>query len=898
MDGFPVYEDTYPPEYNQEPYLQYADDYIPEQPAYAEYEEIEGDIDILDEFEEEEDDLPEAWIPYPTYSDLLPGNGNQQVIIGASFPQAADLKQHYCDLYPEDCAKGLVERNGTISGNGTLEGDVGTGTGLNHVDLSGCGLALILLFLILLGLNSGLGGGEGDKGKARDAERPRSEKDRGQPGRDGKGKDPKDGKRKGETPEERAKRKAREEADKKASKKDENSGKRGRNGETPEEREARKAQERRNRQKGDGHNKVDRNGETPEERQKRKDRERRDRGRTDRANGDRDRNGETPEERQRRKDREAKQKERDRRNRSNNPSGETPEERQMRKDREKAQKERDRKRKDRENGGAHRETPEERQARKDRARNGRHSETPEERKARHDRERAKNGKGGKHPEETPEQRDARHKREKAEKDRKRKAQAQAPSAEGNGSKHGETPEERAARHKKAQEEKDKKRAAAKAQAEKDAKKKAAEEEAEKKKRKRDGQRSETPEERAERHKRKNETPEETAKRHKREKADREERAKRKNETPEETAARHKREKAEKANRGKGDQPAAVGDDSKSSSWLSPPLVLGLLLLLGLVALGGAGKAMQLPQGVPAWSDWRSPLPSWSDWTPPSFFHVPRTPIGGGLLNPDGGILGGIGSRSSPPLVRTSPRFLPSRSKSRWLVNEPAAHRDGPQININNVNSQGSGDPISFGSTSSGGPKVVVEEEVIVDAPPVMVQEKIWEPLSFRFTGPSNPDRLLNMLLTILLVSLPLLLDFIKDYPENAYTQPNYISSPVQLLILGALILLGLLIADYHFGWTTTIAPYAEVSIEGVQGGLTPVLVGAVETTEQLVWGLEDVLFGESRVLLGMGLAALGVFFLSQREPSLDIPETEFARPTTQALVFLGALLLGMFFWNA
>ncbi|WWC57900.1 uncharacterized protein I303_100435 [Kwoniella dejecticola CBS 10117] len=673
MDGFPVYEDTYPPEYNQEPYLQYADDYIPEQPAYAEYEEIEGDIDILDEFEEEEDDLPEAWIPYPTYSDLLPGNGNQQVIIGASFPQAADLKQHYCDLYPEDCAKGLVERNGTISGNGTLEGDVGTGTGLNHVDLSGCGLALILLFLILLGLNSGLGGGEGDKGKARDAERPRSEKDRGQEG----GKAPKD--------------------------------------------------------------------ETPEERAKRKNKERR--------------------------QRKTKQ-------------------------------------------------------------------------------------------------------------------------------HGETPEERAARHKKAQEEKDKKRAAAKAQAEKDAKKKAAEEEAEKKKRKRDGQRSETPEERAERHKRKNETPEETAKRHKREKADREERAKRKNETPEETAARHKREKAEKANRGKGDQPAAVGDDSKSSSWLSPPLVLGLLLLLGLVALGGAGKAMQLPQGVPAWSDWRSPLPSWSDWTPPSFFHVPRTPIGGGLLNPDGGILGGIGSRSSPPLVRTSPRFLPSRSKSRWLVNEPAAHRDGPQININNVNSQGSGDPISFGSTSSGGPKVVVEEEVIVDAPPVMVQEKIWEPLSFRFTGPSNPDRLLNMLLTILLVSLPLLLDFIKDYPENAYTQPNYISSPVQLLILGALILLGLLIADYHFGWTTTIAPYAEVSIEGVQGGLTPVLVGAVETTEQLVWGLEDVLFGESRVLLGMGLAALGVFFLSQREPSLDIPETEFARPTTQALVFLGALLLGMFFWNA
>nr|XP_019014295.1 uncharacterized protein I206_00377 [Kwoniella pini CBS 10737]OCF53076.1 hypothetical protein I206_00377 [Kwoniella pini CBS 10737] len=660
MEAFPIYEDSIPLVDQQDPYIQYDTDYIPDQPSYVKYGEPEGDINIHDIYEEEEDELPEAWIPYPSYSNLPPGNGNQQVIIGAPFPQASQLKEHYCDLYPEECAKGTFERNDTIIRNETIEEDVAKGTGLNHVDLSGCGLALILLFLLLLGLNGGLGGGKDeDKGRTREGGKPDPRKG---------GKNGGNGER--ETPEERAKRKAREQAEKDNKKSNRGSGK----GETPEEREARKAEERRNKR-----NDTDKKGK-------------------------RDRNEETPEERQRRKDREQRQKERDAKDRrTNNP-------------------------------------------------------------------------------------------ERAE--RRRKA---AEKAAKNGGK-TETPEERAEREKKAAKEA--------------------------------------------------------------------ERQKRKNETPEQTAERHKREKAEKDTK----------KESENSSWLNPSLLLGCLLLFALIGLSGAGKGISLPQSVPSWNDFRSPLPSFNDWSPPTFFTSPRNPIGGRIL----------GSKTSPPIIRSSPKIIPSKSQSKWLVNEPITHgqNGGPQIKINHVNSQGDRNPI------------LVEEEIVIDSPPIIVEEKIWEPLSFKFTGPTNPNRLLNMLLTILIVSLPLFIDFIKDYPEHSYVQPEYVASIIQLLILASLILIGLLIADYHFKWTTTIGPYAEVSIDGVQSGLTPVLVGAVETTEQLVWGLEDVLFGDSRVILGMGLAALGIFFLSQREPSLDIPETDFANATTQALVFLGALLLGMFFWNA
>ncbi|WWC97381.1 hypothetical protein V866_004260 [Kwoniella sp. B9012] len=887
MASFPIYEDGYLPgrEYQQDPSFLY-DNYPTSSPIYVQeipYEdEPYEDINVQDsyvEYEEEEDELPEAWIPYSGYTDPPPGNGNQQVIIGAPFPQPSDLKQHYCDLYPEECDKieGVLERNNT-NGNETIDSDLGKGTGLSHVDLSGCGLALLLLLLILLGLNGGWandkagkdrggsgksdgqGGqserdgkhknkderdrivkdGKGGKGEDRDTSKSRKDRDRESSGKDGKGKSNREDRSRnkdGETTEERDRRKAAERADQKANGKDGRS--RGNKGETPEERAERKSRER-DRQKN-------RNGETPEERADRKARDAarqgkdRDRDRNNSGNG-KDRrgySGETPEERQLRKDRERR--DRNRNDKADRSNRETPGERQARKDREARGKDMDGNRK---NDRSNRETPEERQARKDREARDRdrgkdpnannhkpNREAPEERQARRDRE--KDRKNGTQRSSTERNGQDPSKRS----DRKENAKNETPEerAERHRREGRETPEERAERHRKDRENKDR---------EKNKKKK-----------------NEIPEEKAGRHGREGrETPEEREARHRKER----EQKKGKNETPEERADRHRREgretPQEKTDRLKKEK------EEQANSWFSPSMLLGLLLLLALI--GFAGKS-HIPQGMPSWN-----------WKTPNLLHKPSGIIGGSLVGEGGGLLG-----TPRSFVKGSPKVIPSRSK--WKVNEPAPH-----IHINDVNSHGDDDTISFGSSEE---HVVVKE---AQSGPVIVEEKIWEPINFQFTGPTNPDRLLNMLLAGLIVSLPLILDWIRDYPEVKYDQPEYISSSIQLLILAGLILFGLLIADWHFGWSTTMAPYAKVSVDSVQSGLTPVLVGAVETTEQLVWGLEDVLFGDSRVLLGMGLAALGVFFLAQREPNLDIPSTEFSNYTTQALVFLGALLVGMLLWNA
>lgn len=85
---------------------------------------------------------------------------------------------------------------------------------------------------------------------------------------------------------------------------------------------------------------------------------------------------------------------------------------------------------------------------------------------------------------------------------------------------------------------------------------------------------------------------------------------------------------------------------------------------------------------------------------------------------------------------------------------------------------------------------------------------------------------------------------------------------------------------------------------GAQSGLTPLIVGVIETGESLIWSLEDVIFGNGRVLLGMGLAALGVVLFGQRQPSLEVPKTDYASNAVQGVYILGALLIGMLVWNA
>lgn len=336
--------------------------------------------------------------------------------------------------------------------------------------------------------------------------------------------------------------------------------------------------------------------------------------------------------------------------------------------------------------------------------------------------------------------------------------------------------------------------------------------------------------------------------------------------------------------GKGSLTSMSGktEDEKNGprSWFSPHIFIDLLLLIPVLAMAGRSR-MPIIYGPAA--------------------KRPAIPTGSGL----GDIFALPVMAASKGLKRatTSPRA--SSSGSHWIVNEQPESK--AQIYINNVNSQGTGNPINIREPSNE-PTIEVTDEKSSSAaepllsrphsPPVLVEEIVWEPLSFRFTGPANPDRLWNLFFAFSSVALPLIVDGVMDYPELRYSQPSYLAPAIQLILLGTLLLICTAIADWRFGWSRTITPIVEVSMSGAQSGLTLLIFGVIETGESLIWSLEDVIFGDGRVSLGMGLAALGVVFFSQRQPSLDVPKTDYASNTVQGVYFLAALLTGMLVWNA
>ncbi|WRT63435.1 uncharacterized protein IL334_000340 [Kwoniella shivajii] len=861
MATFPTYDEVYPPTYEQDAQYQYVE----EPPLYVQdqgYEEESfGDINIVDSYMdivEEEDELPEAWIPYSAASTIQPGNGNQQVIIGTPFPQSSDLKQHYCDLYPEECAKAKwpLERNFTESRNETLGGALGKGTALNHVDLSGCGLALILLLLILLGLNGGWAGDRGGQDKSQSSglhvpgkDRSRNEQNRenprkntnkadteGQNDRGGGGDRADTGNKKNQRNDGtdnkrdsgRHRRDGRDNRNQKDDSKDRHAESNRQHGKKDDEQNRRShknddnAQNPRNSRRNDEERSNRRNGDNP-----RDPREGRRHGEDTRSRRNGERNGE-----------------RDSGNRKPDRDKHNPKNRHDTQDRNG-----DRNRRHRGDNGDVPSTDPSRNT------NRRHAETPEQKQARRDAQKqAERDARDKAKEE------ARQKAKDAEKEARDKAKEKARQKAKDVEKEARDKAKEEARQKAKDAEKEardkaKEKARQKAKdAEKEARDRAKEEARQKAK---------------------------DAEKEARDKAKEEARQKAKD-AEKEARDRAKEEARQKAK----DNGAGTSDSSASkSSWISPHMMLGLLVLIALMAMAGGS---QFPQYLPTFNK-------------PSLLNQPAGGIfrGSSILG-SGPIIGSgpiLGSRPSRPQVIASPKVIPAGSRApTWSVKDSSS----PHIHINNVNSQGDRNAINIDYAinidSDPTPPPVVE--IQTEAPPVIVQEKVWEPMSIQFTGPANPDRLLNMILAGLIVILPLILDWIRDYPEKRYTEPDYISPGIQLVLLVGLILMGLLLADWHFGWTSSIAPYAEVSVTEIQSGLTPVIIGAVETTESLVWGFEDVIFGEDRILLGMGLAALGVVLLSQREPSVDIPKTEYANPTTQALYFLGSFIIGMFLWNA
>lgn len=78
------------------------------------------------------------------------------------------------------------------------------------------------------------------------------------------------------------------------------------------------------------------------------------------------------------------------------------------------------------------------------------------------------------------------------------------------------------------------------------------------------------------------------------------------------------------------------------------------------------------------------------------------------------------------------------------------------------------------------------------------------------------------------------------------------------------------------------------------------MVATVEGGEGLVWGAEDMIFGEGRHVLGVVIAAGLVVLVSMREPMKPgtVGGTEYADASVQFLYLFGAGVVGMLFWNA
>jgi hypothetical protein len=218
---------------------------------------------------------------------------------------------------------------------------------------------------------------------------------------------------------------------------------------------------------------------------------------------------------------------------------------------------------------------------------------------------------------------------------------------------------------------------------------------------------------------------------------------------------------------------------------------------------------------------------------------------------------------------------PTSPAPKWVV------KDTPPVQINNVHAQGSDIPVNIG----GGDGFVL---------PSMS----YELPEINFTGPAEPARIVGMLAAVAIIMLPLFLDYMRDSTARIYVKTKYRSALVHWLILGVAALFLLWKADHELGITTRYSRPAATVANGVGSGIGPAIVAGVETTERLLWGAEDLIFGDGKYLLGLVLAAGFGVVLSQRSPKKDTNLANYASPASQALYAAGAVVVGFLLSNA
>jgi hypothetical protein len=320
-------------------------------------------------------------------------------------------------------------------------------------------------------------------------------------------------------------------------------------------------------------------------------------------------------------------------------------------------------------------------------------------------------------------------------------------------------------------------------------------------------------------------------------------------------------------KGKGNSPSG-GSSEGGDPWLTGPQIALILLLLipllivlsrGNVSMPTGESFVRLPS-MPAMPAMRGP------WASPVI--AGGVPISTGL--PDLGSQRSVRKRSSS-----------SSSTPRLAVRPSKADSGGPSININNVNAQGSDIPININSGGGGGnggggevigelveevvvtetiettettvlgePVVIVEEAVVAEklvveeseAPIPVIEVVEEESITIELRGPSDPNRLFWMLLSMFIISLPLLLDYTADWPIRTSGDTEYLSAMMHWLILGIAVVFIFLKLDRAYNWSTRYGRPIMIYTRRLPQYVTPVVIGTVEGTEAFIWGVGEFPF--------------------------------------------------------
>lgn len=172
-DSFEFYDEGIDPYTDDAVY--FADGEVPSQEYDYEYEEL-YDGPIL----EEEPLYTDDWLPLPPeaipvesipLADRPPEYGTELYIGGLQHPDPAEIRDSYCQLYPEACLEGQG-LSGREPYNSTEAAEEMSRT-LRDVDLTGVAIAALLLLVLLFGLH--YGGESSPSGGDAPSDRPRKD---------------------------------------------------------------------------------------------------------------------------------------------------------------------------------------------------------------------------------------------------------------------------------------------------------------------------------------------------------------------------------------------------------------------------------------------------------------------------------------------------------------------------------------------------------------------------------------------------------------------------------------------------------------------------------------------------------------------------------------------------